>query len=81
MTTNNELQTYLNGPALAGSYQNLVNYVRWTESDWWERKSDDTLGSLLDDLTEYVTNAGDALELGEFEEVHYNLNCYWKALH
>jgi len=75
---NDELAAYLSGPANAGSYQMLCDFVRYTQSAWWEDSySDEVDETLLDARAKHVTNASNALELGEFEQVHKYLRLYW----
>ena len=75
---NDDLRQYLNGPANVGSYQQLCDFVRYTQSAWWEDSySDDVDGTLLDARAVHVSNASNALELGEFEQVHHHLRRYW----
>lgn len=80
-----DLRVYLTGPSNAGSYQQLCDFVRYTQSAWWEDNylagqlscSDDVDDTLLDARARHISNASNALEVGEFEQVHHYLRRYW----
>ena len=75
---NTELSAYLNGPADAGSYQQLCDFVRYTKGCWWEDTSNDYLDeTILDGRRDALVVADQALEIGDFPAVHKYLRLYW----
>lgn len=73
-----DLRIYLTGPSNAGSYQMLCDFVRYTQSAWWEDSySGEVDDTLLDARARHISNASNALEVGEFEQVHHYLRLYW----
>lgn len=75
-----DLSSYLEGNPLSVSYQQLCDYVRYTQSAWYEDQCDES--GLLDEYIlearqQAIVTADQALSEGDFQATHHYLRLYW----